>query len=273
MKLSRKTVKFASRIRELSLKIVARARASHIGGSLSLADVLAVLYEGILNIRPEHPDWPQRDRLILSKGHCCASLYSTLAIKGFIPLEELQMYGQDGSRLMAHASHKIPGVEFSTGSLGHGLPFGCGKALAAKRKKQSWRTFVLLSDGELDEGSNWESILFAPQHKLDNLVAIVDYNKIQSLGSVAEVMELEPLSEKFKAFRWGVREIDGHDHDELRQALCSVPFEKEKPSCLIAHTIKGRGVSFMENQLKWHYASPNQEQMESALTEIQRDIF
>jgi transketolase len=173
---------------------------------------------------------------------------------------------------MLHASHKVPGVENSTGSLGHGLPFGCGKALAAKRKDESWRTFVLLSDGELNEGSNWESILFAPQHKLDNLVAIIDYNKIQSLGSVAAVLELEPLAEKFRAFRWTVKEIDGHDHTAIRGALASVPFEKGKPSCIIAHTIKGKGVDFMENQLKWHYSSPDQEQLKSALAQIQGRI-
>lgn len=252
--------------------MVARAHASHIGGALSMADLLAVLYNGVLKVLPNQPDWPQRDRLILSKGHCCTSLYSALALKGFFSLEELQTFGQDGSRLMAHASHKVPGVEFSTGSLGHGLPFGCGKALAAKRKKEKWRSFVLLSDGELDEGSNWEAILFAPQHKLDNLVAIIDYNKIQSLGSVGAVMELEPLAEKIRAFRWAVKEIDGHDHTAIRGALSSLPFAKERPSCIIAHTVKGKGVDFMENQLKWHYSSPDPEQLKSALAQIQAGI-
>jgi transketolase len=142
---------------------------------------------------------------------------------------------------MSHISHKVPGVEFSTGSLGHGLPFACGKALAAKRQGKTWRSFVMLSDGELDEGSNWEAILFAPQHRLDNLVAIVDYNKIQSLGSVVEVMELDPLADKFRAFRWSVKEIDGHDHSAIHEALSKIPFEKNKPSCLIAHTVKGKG--------------------------------
>lgn len=234
-----------------------------------MVDLLAVLYNGVLKVLPNQPDWPQRDRLILSKGHCCTSLYSTLALKGFFSLEELQTFGQVGTRLMAHASHKVPGVEFSTGSLGHGLPFGCGKALAAKRKKEKWRSFVLLSDGELDEGSNWEAILFAPQHKLDNLVAIIDYNKIQSLGPVAEVLELEPLAEKFRDFRWSVREIDGHDHTEIRSALQAVPFERGRPSCVIAHTVKGKGVDFMENQLKWHYSSPNPQQLESALRHLE----
>jgi len=263
---------FAQSIRGMVLSMVAKVNASHIGGALSMSDILAVLFNGILNVRPDQPDWSQRDRLILSKGHCCASLYAALGLKGFFPISDLQTYGRNESLLMAHASHKVPGVEFSTGSLGHGLPFGCGKALAAKRKNQAWRTFVLLSDGELDEGSNWEAILFAPQHKLDNLVAIVDYNKIQSLGSVAEVLELEPLAEKFRAFRWAVREINGHDHPSISTALKSVPFEKGKPSCLIAHTIKGKGVDFMENSLKWHYSSPDPEQLKSALSQIKTKI-
>jgi transketolase len=169
---------------------------------------------------------------------------------------------------MSHISHKVPGVEFSTGSLGHGLPFGCGKALAAKRRGKLWRVFVMLSDGELDEGSNWEAILFAPQHRLDNLTVIVDYNKIQSLGSVNEVLELGPLADKFRAFRWVVREVDGHDHGQIRNALGVVPWEPGKPNCLIAHTIKGKGVSFMENQLAWHYKSPDAAQLKQALEEI-----
>ena len=226
MKSKINTLKFALQIREESLMMVFRAKASHIGGSLSMADLLAVLYGRILSFRPDQLDWPQRDRLILSKGHCCSALYATLAIKGFFPLTELETYGQDDSRLMLHASHKVPGVENSTGSLGHGLSLGCGKALAAKRQNHSWKTFVILSDGELDEGSNWEAILFAPQHRLDNLVVIVDYNKIQSLGSVAAVLELEPLAEKLRAFRWAVKEIDGHDHTAIRGTLASLPFEK-----------------------------------------------
>jgi transketolase len=260
---------FARQIRVEAVRMVHAARASHIGGALSMADILAVLYSGILHVRPEEPQWGDRDRMILSKGHCCTTLYATLALKGFFPLEELRSYGQDGSRLMAHISHKVPGVEFSTGSLGHGLPFGCGKALAAKRKGVDWRTFVMLSDGELDEGSNWEAILFAPQRGLDNLVAIVDYNKIQSLGSVSEVLELAPLADKLRAFRWAVREVDGHDHAQIGAALSTVPWETSRPSCLIAHTIKGRGVSFMENQLAWHYKSPDPEQLRRALLEIE----
>ena len=259
----------AKKIRTEALKMVARANASHIGGALSMADLLAVLYSGVLNIRPQDPYWNSRDRFILSKGHSCTSLYATLALKNFFQIEELENYGKDGSQLMSHISHHVPGVEFSTGSLGHGLPFGCGKALAAKRTGADWRTFVMLSDGELDEGSNWEAILFAPQHKLDNLVAIVDYNKIQSLGSVADVMELDPLADKFRAFRWGVKEIDGHDHEAIHEALATLPFQVGKPSCLIAHTIKGKGVDFMENKLQWHYSSPKPDQLAEALRQLE----
>ena len=152
--------------------------------------------------------------------------------------------------------------------MGHGLPFGCGKAFAAKHKNESWRTFVLLSDGELNEGSNWETILFAPQHNMDNLVVIIDYNKIQSLGPVADIIQLEPLSQKFKAFGWAVKEVNGHNPEELCTVFSSLPFEKRKPSCIIAHTIKGKGVDFMENELKWHYSSPNKEQLSVALAQV-----
>ena len=258
----------ARSIRAESLRMVSRANASHIGGALSMADILAVLYSDVLQINPDKPYWNDRDRLILSKGHSCTALYAALGLKGFFPLTELETYGRDGSQFMSHISHKVKGVEFSTGSLGHGLPFGCGKALAAKRSGSTWRTYVILSDGELNEGSNWEAILFAPQHRLDNLVAIVDYNKIQSLGFVAEIMELYPLAEKFHAFRWAVREVDGHDHNAIKEALESTPWEPGKPSVLIAHTIKGKGVDFMENNLQWHYSSPKPDQLASALKQL-----
>jgi transketolase len=258
----------ARQIRAEVVKMVARAKASHVGGALSMTDLLALLYGEVLRVQPEVPRWPERDRFILSKGHCCTALYATLALRGFLPMKELETYGQDGSRLMSHVSHKVPGVEFSTGSLGHGLPFGCGKALTAKRQQKNWRVFVMLSDGELDEGSNWEAILFAPQHQLDNLVAIVDYNKIQSLGCVKEVLDLDPLAEKFRAFRWAVKEIDGHDHDAIRAALKTLPFEPGKPSCLIAHTVKGKGVDFMEDKLLWHYRTPDAGQLKQALGQL-----
>jgi len=259
---------FARSIRIEALKMVFEAKASHIGGAFSMADILAVLYSGVLKIDPAYPKAQDRDRFLLSKGHAVTSLYSALALKGFFPIDELATYGKDGSRLIAHASHKVPGIELSTGSLGHALSVGCGMALAAKRKKQNWRVFVLLSDGELDEGSNWEAILFAPQHRLDNLTVIIDYNKIQSLGTIKEVIDLDPLGEKFAAFRWAVREINGHNHGEIYNALNSVPFETGKPSVVIANTVKGKGVSFMENQLLWHYKSPSKEQVEEAIRQL-----
>lgn len=262
------STEFAAAIRRHALKMVSAANASHIGGVLSMADTLAVLYSEVLNVFPNQPNHPNRDRFILSKGHCCTGVYAALALRGFIPIDELESYGKDGSRLMAHVSHKVPGVEFSTGSLGHGLPFAIGKALAGKKGNESWRTFVLLSDGELNEGSNWEAILFAPQHLLDNLVLIIDYNKIQSLGSVRDVLELEPLRAKFEAFRWAVHEVDGHDHKSLRDAFNHIPFTKNKPSCLIAHTTKGKGVDYMENELAWHYRAPNSELLNRALSQL-----
>ena len=262
------TVQFARRLRTEALKMVHRANASHIGGALSSADILAVLYERILDFRPDHPDWPGRDRFIMSKGHACSALYAALAIKGYFPEEELEQFGVDGSRLLTHVSHKVPGVELSTGSLGHGLPVACGKALAAKKRNEAWRTYVLLSDGEMDEGSNWEAVLFAPHHRLDNLVAIIDYNKIQSLGHVADVLDLDPLAEKLEAFRWAVRKINGHDHGQIHDALVSVPWVPGKPSCVVADTIKGKGVGFMEDELAWHYRSPNEEQLVDALAQI-----
>ena len=250
------SVELARRIRVLTACMVHRANASHIGGCFSMADILAVLYRDILEVRPDDPEWSDRDRFILSKGHCTAAVYATLAECGFFPVKELETYGDDASRLLTHVSHTVPGVEFSTGSLGHGLPYGCGKALAAKRQDLTWRTLVMLSDGELDEGSNWEAILFAGHHGLDNLIAIVDYNKIQSLGHVKDVLELEPLADKFRNFHWSVREVDGHNHDAIRDELSNVPFEPGSPSVLIAHTVKGKGVDFMENQLKYHYSPP-----------------
>lgn len=262
------SIELARQIRVESIRMVAGANASHIGGALSMADLLAVMYNDILRVKPDQANWSDRDRLILSKGHSCTALYAALALSGFFPLEELKQYACDGSRLMSHISHRVPGVEFSTGSLGHGLPFACGKALSAKRHGSNWRVFAILSDGELNEGSNWEAILFAPQHRLDNLTVIIDYNKIQSLGSVKEVMELHPLAEKFAAFRWAVKEIDGHNHSQLHDALVHLPKESGRPTVIIAHTIKGKGVDFMEGELKWHYSSPNAEQFEKAMNQL-----
>jgi transketolase len=233
-----------------------------------MADIVACLYWSTLKVDPRQPDWPQRDRFILSKGHGAAIIYAALAERGFFPIEELEAYCELGSRLTGHITNGVPGVELSSGSLGHGLPVGCGIALAAKREHLSFRTVVLCSDGELDEGSNWEAILFAPQHRLDNLVLIVDYNRIQSFGSVKDVLDLDPLADKFRAFRWAVREVSGHDMQQLLDTFAAVPFEPSRPSVVIAHTTKGKGVSFMENQLAWHYKSPTAEQMARALEEL-----
>ena len=202
----------AKKVRLHALHMIHRAKSSHLGSAYSMADLLAVLYGRILRIDPEKPDAADRDRFILSKGHACAALYAVLAERGFFPKEWLQGFYQDGARLAGHATHVgVPGVEVSTGSLGHGLPIACGMALAGKRDRQSHRVFTLISDGECDEGSTWEAVLFAPHHQLDNLIAIVDYNQIQSLGTVKEVLDLEPFAAKWKAFGWAVREIDGHD--------------------------------------------------------------
>lgn len=259
----------AVRIRCRALEMVTRARASHIGSALSIADIVAVLYGRALTVNPAAPSHPDRDRFILSKGHACVAVYAALAETGFIDPALLHTYGSDGSMLMAHISHKVPGAEFSTGALGHGLPFGTGKALAAKRRCKSWRTIVLTSDGEWGEGSNWEAALFAAHHQLDNLLCIIDYNKLQSLKSVDETLRLEPLHSKFEAFGWAVREVDGHDHDSLSAALAAGSWPAGKPAMLIAHTIKGKGVSFMENKVEWHYRNPTPELLAQAIAEIE----
>jgi transketolase len=257
----------SKQIRVSALKMVAKAKASHIGSALSIADIVAVLYADILNISPKNPKDSARDRLILSKGHACVAVYAALAEMGFFPKKDLESYGDNYSALMNHISHKVPGVEFSTGALGHGLPFGVGKALYAKKKKLDWRVFVILSDGELDEGSNWEALMFAAHHQLDNLTMIIDYNKLQSLTSIEKTLGLEPLADKFKAFGAHVIDLDGHDHLVLTKNL-QAP-EPGKPKVIIAHTIKGRGVSFMENQVIWHYRSPSEDQLAQALKEIE----
>jgi transketolase len=262
------TQALASQIRIEALQMVHRAKASHIGSALSICDIIAVLYGQVLRLDPKQPDAPHRDRFILSKGHACVAVYAGLAVTGFFPREDLLKYGQDHSVLMNHISHKVAGVEFSTGSLGHGLPFGTGKALAAQRRKLDWHTFVLLSDGELGEGSNWEAMMFAAHHQLDNLVAIVDYNKLQSLTTVDKTLRVEPLADKARAFGWAVREVDGHNHAGLTELLGAAPWEPGKPSFLIAHTTKGKGVSFMENSVDWHYKSPSADQVAQALGEL-----
>jgi transketolase len=254
-------------IRINALKMVAKAKASHIGSALSIADIVSVLYADVLKVFPENPAAANRDRLILSKGHACVAVYAALAEIRFFPKKDLETYGEDYSPLMNHISHKVPGVEFSTGALGHGLPFGVGKALYAKNKNLGWRVFVILSDGELDEGSNWEALMFAAHHQLNNLTLIIDYNKLQSLTSIEKTLGLEPLADKFRAFGAHVVELDGHDHFALSQEL-KIP-SINQPKVIIAHTTKGKGVSFMENQVIWHYRSPNEEQLAKAIGEVE----
>jgi transketolase len=262
----------AARLRAHAVRMTNAAKASHVGSCLSMADILAVLYGAAMRIDPARPDWDARDRLIVSKGHAAAIVYAALAESGFIEIDELKTYASNGSRLAGHVTRTVPGVELSTGSLGHGLPVAAGMALAAKRAGAAWRAFCIVSDGELDEGSNWEAIQFAQHARLDSLVAIVDYNKIQSFGSVAEVSDLHPLADKFRAFNWGVHEIDGHDHGALHAALTALPIVPTRPTVVICHTIKGKGVSFMEGLLAWHYKNPDDDQVTAALAELGAEL-
>jgi len=260
----------ARRIRKHALRMTSRGGSSHIGAVFSMADLVAVLYADVLDFDPREPRWAGRDRFILSKGHAGAGIYAALAESGFFPPAQLDTHYQDGSLLSGHVSHKgIPGVEFSTGSLGHGLPVGTGMAYGGQLDGHGFRVFVLLSDGECDEGSNWEAILFAAHHKLRNLYAVVDYNKIQSLATVADTIALEPFVDKWVSFGWEVREVDGHDHAQLKQAL-DAPSASGKPVCVIAHTVKGKGVSFMENTVLWHYRTAKGEEYARALEELER---
>jgi transketolase len=259
----------ARRLRSHSLRMISRAKTSHIGSCLSVADILAVLYGRILRVDPKQPAWPSRDRLIVSKGHAAAIVYAAVAEAGFMPVERLDEFARNGGQLYGHVTHGgVPGIEMSSGSLGHGLPVGAGMALTGKRAGEPWRVFVVMSDGELDEGSNWEAMLFAGHHQLDNLTIIVDYNKIQSLDWVEKTLRLEPLADKFRAFGWSVREVDGHDVKELSSALEMVPLDAGKPNAIIAHTIKGKGVSWMEGKVLWHYKQPTPDELVTALEEV-----
>jgi len=262
--------KLAKAIRINSLKMTSRGKSSHIGSVLSIADILAVLYGSVLNIDPKNPNWSDRDRFILSKGHAGAGVYAALAEVGFFSKKILETHYQDGSKLSGHISHKgIPGVELSTGSLGHGLSVGCGMAKAAKLEQRMNKVVVLLSDGECDEGSIWEAAMFASHHKLSNLIAIIDYNKIQSLDSIENTLGLEPLSDKWQSFGWEVLEVDGHHHQEIYEAFTSIPINQDNPTVIIANTIKGKGVSFMENKVLWHYRTALDEEFNQALIELE----
>jgi len=261
------SLELAKRLRRHVVNMTNRGKSSHVGSSLSMADIIAVLYTDVLNVDPAAPDDPGRDRFILSKGHAGACVYAVLAERGFFPKEVLETHCQDGSKLSGHVSHKgIPGVELSTGSLGHGLPVATGMAYAARLAGGKHRVVVVMSDGECDEGSNWEAILFAAHHGLSNLTAIVDYNKIQSLAPVSETLELEPFSDKWASFGWHVRTADGHDHADLKRAIGSP--HPERPLVVIANTVKGKGVSFMEDTVLWHYRTPQGDEFDAALEEL-----
>lgn len=262
------TTRIANAIRRHAVDMTQSGGASHVGSCLSIADILAVLYGGFLRVDASRPDWADRDRFILSKGHAAAALYAVLAECGFFDPAELRSYYLNGSVLMGHASHKVAGVELSTGSLGHGLPVAAGIAFGAKLDGRSFRTVALLSDGECDEGSVWEAAMFAGFHRLSHLTVIVDYNKIQSLASTTATLDLEPFTDKWRSFRWQVAEVDGHDHQALDQTLATVTSGSDLPSCVIAHTTKGKGVSFMENQVLWHYRVPRGAEYEAAMREL-----
>ena len=257
-----KSEQLAWLIRRHGIEMTHISHGSHIGSVLSVADIIAVVYTDVLRFDPAHPAWEGRDRLILSKGHAGAALYAALAENGFIPREELLTHYADGSRLFGHVSHHVPGVEASTGSLGHGLSIGCGMAYAAKKSGgDGHRVFVVMSDGECDEGSVWEAALFANHFRLNNLVAIVDYNHMQSLDFTENSLELEDLAAKWSAFGWRVLEADGHDHERLKAAFAQAEkngqAEPHKPTVLLASTVKGFGVSFMRNDILWHYRFPH----------------
>jgi transketolase len=254
--------------RKKILKYIVGANAGHTGGSLSSTDILNVLYNHVLNVSPQTFSSPDRDRYIQSKGHCVEALFVVLADKGFFPEEDLNTLCKYRSHYIGHPTKKVKGVEQNTGALGHGLPICVGVAIGAKMDNRDYRVFTLLGDGELPEGSNWEAALSAGHYKLDNLCAIIDKNNLQITAPTSDVMNTEPLDKKWKAFGWAVKEVNGNDIDELINVFAQLPFEKDKPSLIIAHTTKGKGVSFMENELKWHHGVPNKEQYEQAQQEL-----
>jgi len=256
-------------IRRDVLTMIYKTKSPHIGSSFSMVDLFIALYFGALNVDPKNPFKKSRDRLLLSKGHGCATLFAVLEKKGFIKEKDLETFALDGSLLGQHPNMDIEkGIEITSGSLGHGLSIGAGMALAGKYDKEKYRVFVYLGDGELNEGSIWEATLFAAHHKLDNLIAIVDRNKLQALGKGEDIMNLEPLTDKWRAFGWAVKEIDGHNMKDIINVLDNIPFEKAKPTCIVANTTKGKGVSFMENDFRWHDKCPDEQEYQKALKEL-----
>lgn len=261
--------KLALNVRKEILDLIYRTRSPHIGPSLSIVEILIALYFKILSIDPQNPRWCARDRFILSKGHACPALYAVLLYKNLVRPEFLAGFAVDGGTLEHHPRRDLDiGIEVSTGSLGHGLSIGSGMALAAKHDDSAYRVFVLLGDGETNEGDVWESVMFASHHNLDNLIAIVDYNKIQALGRTREVLDLDPLVDKWRSFGWVGTEVDGHSFEQLLAAFEGIPFQEGRPSVVIAHTIKGKGVSFMEDKPLWHYRCPDEQEYARALKEL-----
>lgn len=248
--------KLDNRSKELRKMIIGAlecSRKGHLGSAFSIIEIIRVLYDNILRYNPKNPKWQNRDRFILSKGHGCLALYAILAEKGFFPMSELSKFCKSDALLGGHPEHKIPGVEVSTGSLGHGPSIGVGFALNARYHKADYRTFVLIGDGESDEGSIWEAAMCAGKHKLSNLTIIVDYNKRMTYGSTFDVQDLEPIADKWKSFGFGVMEADGHSIDDLKSILSSLPINADKPNVIICHTVKGKGIKFAENNSEWHY--------------------
>lgn len=267
---SKQLANLSNKQRKQNLELIYNTGMGHIGGDMSATDILVTLYFAVLNIDPENPNDPQRDRFIMSKGHCSGALYTTLANRGFFPVEDLKTYMKPLSKLNGHPDrNKIAGVETNTGPLGHGLPVAVGTAIGAKLEQQSWRSFVLTGDGELQEGSNWEAAMLAGHRGLDNLTVIIDRNRLQQGDWVKATNNLEPLADKWRAFGWAVSEIDGHDHKELLETFESLPLEKGKPSCIIALTHKGQGISFMQDHPGWHHRVPTKTEFEQAMKELE----
>ncbi|CCY93125.1 transketolase [Bacteroides sp. CAG:1076] len=258
--------------RKRLMEIVFKAKAGHIGGDLSCLNVLTVLYNAVMNINPLNLKDPDRDRFVMSKGHCVEALYVTLEAKGIIPSATLDTLGEYGSILSGHPTIEVPGIEVNTGALGHGLSIGVGMALAAKMNHQSYKTYVLMGDGEQDEGSIYEAAMAAHQYKLDNLVAIIDRNKLQISGTTEEVMALESICQRWTSLGWDVKEMNGDDIDDIVKSFSNINFENHCPHLLISHTTKGKGVSYMENVVKWHHGVPTEEEFNLAIQEISERI-
>lgn len=261
--------KIANHIRGVALILAHNVNESHSAGAMSMADILAVLYSEYVDVGAIKANSLKRDRVILSKGHCCASLYAMLAEVGIMDKDELmEKFAQNGTIYFAHASHQLPGVELSTGSLGHGLPVACGMALGAKKSGLNFKVYCIVGDGEMNEGSNWEAIAFVAHHHLDNLCLIIDKNKMQALGDTKDVLCLDPMADKLRAFNWDVEEIDGNDIEDVISAFECFQHRSGKPFVIVANTIKGKGVSFMEHNLKFHYSAPKDDELKQALEEL-----